>query len=122
MIRQFREGYRLLAKFVIHTVGPVWNGGAHQEEETLRSCHLNCLTIAQANNLRSLAFPCISTGRYRFPLDRAAGIAIGTVTGFLQDHAGMETVCFVCYNEQNYEQYAKQLGMQRPPEEAHDGL
>src|SRR5271168_2862085 len=73
------RGYRLLAKHVIHAVGPVWNGGSKGEEELLASCYLTALNLAAAHSLTSIAFPAISTGIFRFPPDRAARVAVGTV-------------------------------------------
>src|SRR5215469_3131395 len=72
------KGYRLPAKHVIHAVGPVWNGGNHGEDDLLASCYARAIGLCQANSLGSIAFPAISTGIYRFPADRAAGIAVKT--------------------------------------------
>src|SRR5216683_5951130 len=77
------KGYRLPAKWVIHTVGPVWHGGKHNEDELLASCYRNSLALAAKHSIRSIAFPCISTGAYRFPSDRAAGIAFTEIKNFL---------------------------------------
>ena len=77
------RGYLLLAKYVIHTVGPVWHGGKNNEEELLISCYRRSLEVAAENNIQSIAFPAISTGVYHFPKDRAAQIAISTVKEFL---------------------------------------
>ena len=83
------KGYLLPAKFVIHTVGPVWNGGNDNEEEILKNCYANCLTLAAQNEIKSIAFPCISTGRFQFPIEKAAktvvqkaknAIAAGNIT------------------------------------------
>ncbi len=76
-------GYNLPAKYVIHTVGPVWHGGNSNEDELLKNCYLNSLKLAQQNGLQSIAFPSISTGVYRFPFDRACRIAVETVSGFV---------------------------------------
>jgi O-acetyl-ADP-ribose deacetylase (regulator of RNase III) len=92
------RGYRLRAKHVIHTVGPVWNGGGNGEEELLASCYRIALDLAAAQRLASVAFPAISTGVYRFPPDRAARIAVGTVTGQLASSPrGIERVVFCCF-------------------------
>jgi O-acetyl-ADP-ribose deacetylase len=92
------RGYRLRAKHVIHAVGPVWNGGRKGEDELLASCYRTALELAAAHRLASLAFPAISTGIYRFPPDRAARIAVGTVAAELAAAArGIERVVMCCY-------------------------
>ena len=92
------RGYRLPAKFVIHTPGPVWHGGDRHEPELLASCYRSCLELATANGCKTVDFPSISTGVYHFPLDRAAGIAIGTIADFLADHPEIERVRMVCFD------------------------
>ena len=92
------KGYRLPAKFVIHTPGPVWHGGGRGEAELLASCYRSCLELAAANGCKTVDFPSISTGVYHFPLDRAAGIAIGTIAVFLADHPEIERVRMVCFD------------------------
>ena len=92
------RGYRLPAKFVIHTPGPVWHGGGQNEDALLASCYRSCLTLAAEHGLRTVDFPSISTGVYRFPLDRAAGIAIGTIAAFLREHPEIERVRMVCFD------------------------
>ncbi len=89
-------GYRLPARHIIHTVGPVWRGGGSDEDELLASCYRSSLALAGAHQLTSIAFPAISTGRYGFPADRAAGIAVATVIAALPDATGMEHVVFCC--------------------------
>lgn len=91
------KGYRLPAKFVIHTPGPIWQGGGHGEQELLASCYRNCLTLAEQAGCRHVAFPSISTGVYRFPLEQAAQIAIHEIRNFLQTHALPEVVTMVCF-------------------------
>ena len=91
----------LPAKFVIHTVGPIWNGRP-REKDLLASCYTNSLLLAVENNCRSIAFPNISTGVYRFPKDEAAAIAVQTVHAFLQKAGGGEKVLFVCYDDENH--------------------
>lgn len=105
------QGYALKARYVIHTVGPVWRGGAQNEDELLASCYRNSLELALSHNLHSVAFPNISTGIYGFPKERAAGIAISTVRSFLSDNPDME-VNFVCYDDENYLLYKNMLDMQ----------
>ena len=92
------RGYRLPAKFVIHTPGPVWHGGDRHEPELLASCYRSCLTLAAEHGLRTVDFPSISTGVYHFPLDKAAGIAIGTIAAFLSAHPEIERVRMVCFD------------------------
>jgi O-acetyl-ADP-ribose deacetylase len=91
-------GYRLPAKHVIHAVGPVWSGGGKREEDLLTSCYRTALELAAAHELASIAFPAISTGVYRFPADRAARIAVGTVTAEIAATGyGIERVVFCCF-------------------------
>ena len=93
----------LPAKYVIHTVGPVWNGGRNGESEKLANCYLNSLRLAVENNCKSIAFPNISTGVYGYPKDKAAKIAYQMVAGFLSGNEQIEKVIFVCFDEDNYE-------------------
>ena len=102
------RGYRLPARYIIHTVGPVWQGGKHGEEALLASCYRNSLALAVEQALRTVAFPCISTGIFRFPGDRAARIAIATVAGELERHAELE-VTFCCFSERDEALYREQL-------------
>ena len=95
------KGYRLPAKYIIHTVGPVWHGGDRHEDELLANCYRNSLKVAQENQIKTIAFPAISTGVYHFPLDRAAQIAIKTIKENLSG-TGIEKVILVCFNEQNH--------------------
>jgi len=90
------KGYRLPAKYVIHTVGPVWRGGSHGEPELLASCYRNSLTIADANGVRSIAFPAISCGVYGYPPDKACRIALREIRAFLSDHRALEQVVLAC--------------------------
>ena len=94
------RGYRLPAKHVIHAVGPVWGGGDRREEDLLASCYRRAVELAAANGLASIAFPAISTGVYRFPPDRAARIAIGTVVAELAGASrGIERAVFCCFTQ-----------------------
>ena len=93
---------KLPSKFVIHTVGPVWNGGQRNEAQKLANCYRNSLQLAIDNDCRTVAFPCISTGIYRYPLDEAAKIAVETVSGFLAQSNKIEKVIFVCFDDDNY--------------------
>jgi len=103
------KGYKLTAKYIIHTVGPVWNGGKYNERELLAGCYKNSLQLAMENNCRTIAFPSISTGVYRFPKDLAAQIAIGTVKSFIEKNTIIEKVIFVCFDKENFEIYNKLL-------------
>ncbi len=103
------KAYRLPAKYVIHTPGPIWHGGGSGEAELLSSCYRSCLTLAAENGCKTVDFPSISTGVYRFPLDKAAQIAIGTIREFLKDHSEIERVRMVCFDYRTYERYQKAL-------------
>lgn len=98
-------GYKLPAKYVIHTVGPVWGGGSSGEEKLLRNCYMNSLELATKHGITSIAFPNISTGVYHFPKKLAAGIAIQSVQDFLKEHKFPGQVIFVCFDEENYRLY-----------------
>jgi len=104
-------GGNLPATFVIHTVGPVWNGGGNGEAEKLANCYTNSLEIAVEIGIKTIAFPNISTGIYRFPKDKAAEIAVQTVRLFLEKHTGIEQVIFVCFDEENLALYKILLGL-----------
>jgi O-acetyl-ADP-ribose deacetylase (regulator of RNase III) len=103
------KGFKLKAKFIIHTVGPVWHGGNDQEEELLSSCYRESIKLASGHNCRTIAFPNISTGIYHFPKRAAAGIAIREITLFLEQNPLPETVTFVCFDKENYEIYQEFL-------------
>jgi len=97
------------AKFVIHTVGPVWSQVKKDADELLANAYRNSLKLAVENGVKTIAFPNISTGIYHFPKDRAAEIAIGTVNEFLSKHQQIDKVIFVCFDEENYEIYQSLL-------------
>ncbi len=103
------KGYRLPAKYVIHTPGPVWHGGSHGEAELLASCYRSCLELAREYGCKSVDFPSISTGVYRFPLDKAADIAIGTIADFLKTAPEIEQVRMVCFDEGTKAHYDRAL-------------
>ena len=103
------QGYRLPAKYVIHTVGPVWHGGKSREREQLSGCYRRSLELAHEYGVKSIAFPCISTGVYRFPKEQAAEIAVGTVRKNLARLSSIEQVIFVCFSEEDYGIYQKLL-------------
>ncbi len=102
------KGYRLPAKYVIHTPGPIWNGGTRNEERLLRNCYESCLKLAAENGCRSVAFPSISTGIYRFPLEKASGIAVSAIQEFLKAHPDME-VRMVCFDRETLGYYENAL-------------
>lgn len=102
-------GFNLPANYIIHTVGPVWNGGKHNEDKLLANCYLNSLKLAVENKIKSMAFPAISTGIYRFPLERATKIAVTEVKKFLEKNDTIEKVIFVCFDEETYEIYKSVL-------------
>jgi O-acetyl-ADP-ribose deacetylase len=93
------RGYRLPAKHVIHTVGPVWRGGTGDEPQLLASCYRNSLSLALANGVRSIAFPAISCGAYGYPLEQATEIAVRETRRFLDDHDGIDRVIFACFGD-----------------------
>jgi O-acetyl-ADP-ribose deacetylase (regulator of RNase III) len=101
--------YRLPCKRVIHTVGPVWCGGAHGEAETLASCYRKSLLLAAEAGLASIAFPNISTGVYGYPKDKAAQVAVEAVRKTLQETPSIQRVIFVCFDDENFELYKKNL-------------
>ena len=103
------KGYNLLAQYVIHTVGPVWNGGNKNEDNLLADCYRNSLKIAVEYGIKSIACPAISTGVYRFPLERAAGIAVTEVMNFLKSNDSIDRLIFVCFDERTYRVYEKIL-------------
>ena len=102
-------GYRLKAKFIIHTVGPVWHGGYRDENMLLASCYQTSLSIARDKKIKTLAYPCISTGAYGFPKDLAALIAVNETKRFLNKNGYPEKVIFVTYSDDSYETYRKIL-------------
>ena len=103
------KGYNLPAKYVIHTVGPVWSGGNKQERELLKSCYYTALELARENNIKTIAFPSISCGVYRFPIEEACKIAISTVKEYLNNYDGFEKVIFINPSEDIVEIYKKIL-------------
>lgn len=107
------RGYNLPARFVIHTVGPVWNGGGSDEDESLAACYRNSLILAEKNRVKSIAFPAISTGAYGFPPERAARIAVQTVRDFLAAHPLPEKVVFVCHGDEAGRLYSSLLNADR---------
>lgn len=103
------KGYRLKAKYVIHTPGPVWHGGRKGEPELLASCYRSCLELASANSCKTVDFPSISTGVYHFPLEQASVIAISTIRAYLAEHSEIERVRMVCFDAGTKAAYEKAL-------------
>ncbi len=103
------KGYNLPAKYIIHTVGPVWHGGKTKEDDLLIGCYKNSLDLARYNGIRSIAFPAISCGVYRFPIERAARIALTEVRKYMKEFPAIKKVIFVCFNDEIYQIYQKIL-------------
>jgi len=103
------KGYRLPARWVIHTVGPVWTDGSRGEDSLLAACYRSSLALAEERGIKSIAFPSISTGAYRFPMDRAARIALREIGGFLRDTKIVEQVVLVCFGRAALGAYRKAL-------------
>jgi O-acetyl-ADP-ribose deacetylase (regulator of RNase III) len=101
------SGGNLPAKFVIHTVGPIWRGGSNNEPQFLQNAYLNSLKLAAKNGIQTIAFPNISTGVYGYPKDKAAKIAVETVKKYLADHLQISQVYFVCFDTENYNLYSE---------------
>ncbi|MEA2711282.1 MAG: O-acetyl-ADP-ribose deacetylase [Phycisphaerales bacterium] len=101
------KGYNLRAKYVIHTVGPVWQDGNHREDELLAACYRHSLSLALRTHIRSIAFPAISTGAYRFPLDRAATIAANETDRFLETYPEFDRVIFCCFDKKSRDEYER---------------
>ncbi len=98
-------GFRLPAKYIIHTVGPIWTDGRHDEDNLLANCYRNSLEMAIENDVKTIAFPSISTGAYHFPLERAAKIAVGEVKNFLTKNDDLQKVIFVAFDDETYDTY-----------------
>lgn len=103
------HGYRLPAKYVIHTVGPVWHGGGHGEPELLASCYRACFALARVHALRTLAFPAISCGVYGYPIEQAVEIAVRETRATLACDAEIEKVIFACFGNEVFEAYQRAL-------------
>jgi O-acetyl-ADP-ribose deacetylase (regulator of RNase III) len=109
------KGYNLPARYVIHTVGPIWKGGERGEDGLLRDCYLSSLQLADRNEVKSLAFPSVSTGAYGFPIDRAARIAASTVREYLSGRTKIVEVRFVCFSQSDFDIYKRLLGSEHQP-------
>ena len=116
------RGYRLPARFVIHTVGPVWRGGKHGEPETLTDCYRNSLQLAIENDIKTLAFPAISCGAYGYPIKEAAQIAFKTTRDFLAISDELQKVIFVVWSEDDYDAYREALQSDEGPMPNEEGM
>ena len=103
------KGYKLKAKYVIHTPGPIWRGGKWGEADLLANCYKNCLALAKENGVKTIAFPSISTGVYRFPVDQAAKIAVSEILSFLDQDDSVDQVTIVCFDDKTKEYYLDAL-------------
>jgi len=103
------KGYSLPAKFVIHTVGPIWRGGNSNEDQLLENCYNNSLKRAVENGIKTIAFPSISTGVYGFPIERASRIALNTAKTFLENDDSIRKVIFVCFGTHDYQVYQRSV-------------
>lgn len=101
------NAFNLPCTYIIHAVGPVWYNGEKNEEELLKNVYLSSLELAMENKVKSIAFPCISTGAYRFPFEQAGKIALQTINHFLENHNSIEKVLLVCFSEKDYKQYQR---------------
>jgi O-acetyl-ADP-ribose deacetylase len=105
------KGYRLKAAHIIHTVGPVWNGGRNGEADALASCYRNSMRLANSMGLRSIAFPAISTGVYRFPIDKAADIAVGTIRSVMAEGGSVRSVHLVAFGDEVAKELERALAL-----------
>ncbi len=103
------NGYNLPAKYIIHTVGPVWHGGNNHEDVLLESCYKNSLQLAVEHDIKTIAFPSISTGAYGFPFERSVKIALNTTLNFLQSNNSINKIIFVCFSENDYSIFLRQI-------------
>lgn len=109
------KGYKLPAKYIIHTVGPIWNGGQNNENELLANCYKNCLKLAVENNIKTIAFPSISTGIYGFPIENASEIALNEILSFLNENKMFELVKIVCFGQNACNIYNKKYSELNKP-------
>lgn len=108
------KAYNLSCRYVIHTVGPIWNGGRNGEEDLLANCYYNSLVLAMENSIRSVAFPSILTGVYAFPVERAAKIALNTVKNFVKnDPEAFDRIVLVLFDDKTYQTYSEEVMKER---------
>ena len=107
------QGYRLPARYILHTVGPVWNGGQHGEPELLASCYRSCFMLARQHSLKSLAFPAISCGIYRFPIDLAVKIALRETAAELERNRAIDQIILACFDAPVYAAYQNEIQILR---------
>lgn len=115
------RGYNLPARWVIHTVGPVWQGGNHGEDDLLASCYRSCFALAEQYGMKTIALPAVSAGAYGFPIERATGIALAEARRFLEGNTSLEKVIFVCFGDRARRTYLAALqliGMEGEPRES----
>lgn len=111
-LAKLTKAYNLPCKYIIHTVGPVWRGGSYDEDELLANCYSNSLKLALENNIRTIAFPSISTGIYSFPIERAAKIAVGTVNEYLKENPGLfDLVMWVLFDDKTQAAYQTEVDL-----------
>lgn len=103
------KGYNLPIKYVIHTVGPIWGGGSRNEKEELANCYCNSFKLVNKYNIKTIAFPSISTGAYRFPIEKASKIALNEIRNCLRKNNRIEKVLIVCFDENTYNKYVENL-------------
>ncbi|MGA3360289.1 MAG: O-acetyl-ADP-ribose deacetylase [Halobacteriota archaeon] len=101
------KGFRLPSRFVIHTVGPIWRGGSHNEPELLAGCYQSCFALAHQHHLKSLAFPSISTGAYGYPLEKACGIALREIQLAIKQYPELEKIVVACFDQKTLDVYQK---------------
>ncbi len=106
------KGYRLPAKYVIHTVGPIWDGGGFGEPELLASCYHSCFAIAREKGLKTLAFPAISCGIYGYPIPEATAIAVRETRAALDENPEIEKVIFACFGDEVFGAYVREMGLE----------
>ncbi|MDY0883808.1 O-acetyl-ADP-ribose deacetylase [Dongia soli] len=107
------KGYQLPAKYIIHTVGPVWHGGGHHEAKLLRSCYTTSFQLAADYDIRSIAFPAISCGIYRYPIEQAVAIAVDETLACLKRHPSIEQVIFACFGDEIFSAYQRDVNARR---------
>ena len=105
------KGYDLPAKYVIHTVSPIWKGGNHSEDDLLANCYRNSLKLTIENGIKTIAFPAISTGVYHFPLERAVKVAVEEVKNFLKENNSIKKIIFVCFDDLTFHSYKEELSL-----------